>query len=249
MKKVILTLLTSFLFLSISFSQTTIWSEPFNGTNPEGPIFNMECFTDTAYFAVVCEPGGGCPNEVGTKFWPGYTGIDGTFLGAFDTDRGFPGGPCGVNFDFETVEWNGIDISGCASGDRLYLCFDIAEGSSPTDPWDENSSVRFNVSLDGSSFIQLGEISAIDGPSATNAGSPSFDLDCDGHGEGPGAGLITSAFTTYCFNLPGPGNTIDLLINVEGFNQQPGEDVAIDNIEIICDVDDSNLPGLSLIHI
>jgi len=238
-----------FILLSFTLLATNaygqIWIDNFDGSNTAAFTTNQTCNNvpgggDLFYFGVVCNPGAGCGNEIDPSLVGYYNGASGSFLGALDTDNA---GGCGVPmFDAKFAEWTGISIASCTPDDILYLCFDVAEGDENPgfESWDSPSFVNFSVSIDGGPSINLASIEDISGFQS----SPGFNLDCDNFGDA--SSLITNFFTTYCFQIPGHGNTITTRIDIGGLNEDD-EDIAIDNVGIYCTGDPSTLPGQLLL--
>jgi len=238
-----------------------LFFDDFDGGNFGGGFTFRGCNSGSAsrdYFAVMCAAG--CSNDMNTDYT--YFGLTGQFLGARDMDSPCGGGGSANN---QFVDANGIDISSCGPDDKIYLCFDMAESSPLTDndplretdpfsaglpvgainpatgqpieedTWDNESFVRFNVSVDGGAKFP---VAAIEGIAFSDSG-PAIDTDCDGFGDGP---AITATMTSYCFEIAATGNTLDLEINIGGLNTD-GDDVAIDNVTILCTDDLFCLPA------
>ncbi len=217
----------------------TLWRENFDGSNATNPpiLPNCDATPSRDYLGIVCNNGAGCPNEINADYL--YFGASGQYFGVRDMDN-----VCGGSID-EVLSFTGIDISGCSGAtNSLYLCVDLAEsqpnngremtGNPPIeDSWDGNSNVNFKVSIDGCPFE---EVTALESSSGTNS-RPGIDTDCGGGSAGDD-NLLSDNFTTFCFELTQLGATLDLDIQVIGLNTD-GEDIAIDNIELVC----SDLPG------
>lgn len=73
---------------------------------------------------------------------------------------------------------------------------------------------------------------------ASAAGNPGVDATCNGTGSNQQT--LEHFFQTYCFEINGFGNTLDLSVNVANLNTC-GEDVAIDNIKVLCTEDLADL--------
>jgi len=234
-------ILLSFIFLSTNAYSQQIWLDDFDGSNTTATFSTpTECGGDPeiSHFGVVCENGGGCAREMAPAFTGLYSNLMGNFLGAYDTDRVPVCGP--VMDDLELAEWTGIDISSCLGSDKLYFCFDVASwgnGMFPSAGWDPPSNVTVSVNIDGTP-ITLTTIE--DQGQDTN---PAFDLDCDMVGD---SNPLTNALTTYCFQIPGPGTTLGVLIAIDGLNET-AEDLAIDNVSVYCTSDGNTLPGPVLV--
>jgi len=240
-----------------------LFFDDFDGGNFGGGFTFRGCNNGSAsrdYFAVMCTSSSICSNDMNTDYT--YFGLTGQFLGARDMDSPCGGGGSANN---QFVDANGIDISSCGPNDKIYLCFDMAESSPLTDAdplretdpfsaglpvgainpatgqpveedtWDNESFVRFNVSVDGGAKFP---VAAIEGIGFSDSG-PAIDTDCDGFGDGP---EITATMTSYCFEIAATGNTLDLEINIGGLNTD-GDDVAIDNVTILCTDDLFCLPA------
>ena len=231
----------AFLFLTILSTNGygQLWIEDFDGSNAGNPpSLSLECNDNgDSYYGIMCDFGAGCGNEISATYSPDYMGLNGQFLGGRNTDNS---GTCGPDDD-EFAEWNGIAISSCMANDVLYLCFDIAEGDETPGMgyWDNPSLVQFSVNIDGAGMMPLGSIEQTNGQDSY----ASFDLNCDGVGDG--VYTLTGTMTNYCFEIPGYGNSIDVRIDIDGLNEF-GEDVAIDNIGIYCESSPGSLPGTLL---
>jgi len=228
------------LFLGLSsVGSSQIWIDDFDGSNATNPYFGFdECYLNgESYFGIMCPSGGGCSMPLSAGITGLYSNLSGNFLGARNTDAGLSAGPCGPG-DVEQAFWNNIDISSCSStNSKLYLCFSVAESDDITngyytDPnaaigWNEPASVSFSVEIDNAIGSTLGVIES-------NGSSPSYaswDLDCDGTGDG--VYNLTPSYNSYCFQIPGVGNSLKITIAFNGLNQV-GEDIAIDNIGVYC---------------
>jgi len=121
----------------------------------------------------------------------------------------------------------------------------VAESDTParegSDTWDGSQSpptddtfLTFSADIDGTSFDVL-SFAATGG----NNSGPAADTDCDGVGEGA---AVTAAFSTVCVQLPSTGNNMDLSFTIGGMNTD-GDDVALDNIFVICTDDATTLPA------
>ncbi len=223
----------------------TLWKENFDGTNTTGIDFSFPCIIDDSrdYFGVVCNPGGPCGNDdINADY--SYVNATGSFFGARDIN----GDPC-MDDNPQTSMATGIDISSCAGASTLILCFDIAESDSQPregmDTWDGNQSVAnnnsfvtFTVNIDGTAndIISFAAI-------ANNNSGPANDTNCDGTGDGT---ALTEAFSNYCVELPSLGSNLDLAFTIGGLNTD-GDDVAIDNICIICNDNPVDLPSTPVI--
>jgi len=219
-----------------------IWLEDFDGSNgTAGLSTSLQCGgnPDLFHFGVVCLNGGGCGRELHPAFNAVYNNVMGNFLAAFDTDNENGCGP--VTDDDEFANWTGIDISSCSGSDELFLCFDVASFAInvPNAGWGTSGIVTFSVSIDGGSSIRLASIED-QGPESV----PAFDLDCDLVGDP--AYEIDNTFSSYCFQIPGFGSTLDINLVIDGQNEQ-FEEVAIDNVSVYCEADDSTLPGPLLV--
>ena len=238
--RILCCILLSFIFLATD-ANGQIWIEDFDGSNTTAPLTtsptcnNMPGASDFFFFGVVCVPGGGCGNEIDPFFTGSYANPSGSFLGGYDTDN--EGGCGGPPNDNEFAEWTGINVSSCAPDDILYLCVDVAEGDElpGLDGWDGPSFTSFSVTLDGVGPIVL----AVLEDQGTDS-NPSFDLNCDGSGDGTVP--LTNFFTSYCFEIPGHGTTLSTRIDIDGLNEDL-EDIAIDNVAVYCTSDPNTLPG------
>jgi len=237
------------LFLLPVMLQSQIWIEDFDGSNlTNAPTWSYQSYcTSRDYLDIVClDVPGGCTQEMNADYF--YSNDSGEFLGARDTDHN----GCAADLTGETVTFSGIDISACEFPNVVYLCFTVAEsqnmggpfgnewGSSCgcEDTWDGNTSVMISASVDGGAYQQVTAIEAMVGSDTR----PGIDVNCDGRADDPGEPLLTDAFTEYCFELPALGSTLDLELELIGFNTG-GEDVAIDNIAVHCEADESTLTG------
>ena len=218
-----------------------LFLEDFDGSNTGATAFSMTTCDATPsrdYLGIVCDNpsngGAGCANEINDDYV--YFGGTGQYFGVRDMDN-----VCGGSLN-ETISATGIDITGCTGADLLYLCFDIAESDAATntdmgreagDTWDgnqgtpaNNTFVTFSASIDGGGMLPITSFAAL----GNGDSGPGVDIDCDGTGDIAGP---TATFTTYCFEIFSTGSTLDLDVNVGGFNTD-GDDVAIDNIKVIC---------------
>ena len=229
-------------FLFATQTNGQIWIEDFDV--PTTPVYNIpdECggFPFLHYYGVVCEFGSGCPRQLSPAWTGVYNNVTGNFLGGYDTDNA---NGCGdVGSDQEIAEWIGIDISSCSAPSALTLCFDAAHfgnNEAAGAGWDGPSNVTFTVTIDGGTDMTI--VSIEDQGQNSN---PAFDLNCDLVGDA--GNEITNTFTTYCFNFPGHGTNLDLLININGLNES-FEDIGIDNIAIYCEDDEADLPVIPLV--
>ncbi|MFK8009588.1 MAG: hypothetical protein AB8H03_24720, partial [Saprospiraceae bacterium] len=253
----ILFILILFVVINVS-GYGQLWIEDFDNSNTTNPIStSLPCngsisgVAGSAYYGIVCEDGGGCSSEISAANTASYTSLMGNFLGARDTDNA--NGSCGGDDEF--AEWIGINIASCNLPNKLYLCFDIAEGDE--DPgmgyWDKPSFVKFAVEIDNGGLNRLGGIEQTNDPVTNNSTNKyaSFDLDCNGgtnngNANGDGVYFLTATFTNYCFQIPGFGSSLDIRIDIDGLNEY-GEDVAIDNVGVYCEDDINNLPGILLV--
>ena len=224
-----------------------MWRENFDGSNTTNPPGIILCDPTPSrdYLGIVCNNGDGCTNEINADYL--YFGASGQFFGVRDMDN-----VCGGSLD-ETLSFTGIDISACTGTTNLmYLCLDMAEsqpnngremtGSPPIeDSWDGNSNVNFKVNIDGCGFQ---EVSAVESTNGTNS-RPAIDVNCGG-GSATTTYPLSDTFQTFCFELTSLGSTLDLDIQVIGLNTD-GEDIAIDNIEIICADNPTCLPSLPIV--
>lgn len=225
----------------------TLWVEDFDGSNTTNPIMSPNICSpfsdDRDYFNIVCIDGAGCPNEINDDFF--YFGSTGQFFGARDIDSS----PCN-SAPAGTFSFQGIDISSCS--DVPHLCFTVAEsrniddviqneytgsGGGREDTWDGDSGVTISASIDGAFFTPVTAFSNTTGPqggSSRSDGRPGIDLDCSGFYD-PAAGEVelTATFTQYCFQLPSRGAALDLQVSLQGLNAG-GEDIGIDNLEVVC---------------
>ncbi len=222
-------------------AQGQVWIEDFDGSSSSTPATSLQCGgnPDLHYFGVVCLFGGGCSRELSPAWSSSYNNVMGSFLGAYDTDNA--NGCGGVGSDQEFAEWTGINISSCSEPNNMYLCFDVAHfGNIQASGagWDPPSNVTFSITIDSGSPITLASIE--DQGQNTN---PAFDLDCDEVGDA--AYAIDNTFTPYCFQIPGFGSNIDVLINIVGLNES-FEDIGIDNVGVYCEADPASLPGVVL---
>ena len=232
-----------FIFLLFSFSATSqIWIDDFDGSSStpailSTPICNNggDLFTD-GYWGIMCLEGVGCGSEVGPTQTMELMNVTGNFVGALNTDH--DNGCGGSGSDFEFVEWNNINISGCSDPNGLYLCFDVAAlaSLSPFDGWDGPSNIGFTASVDGGPFRQLGKIE-----DAGSNSSGSWDQDCNEVGDG--VHVLTPTFTKYCLFIAEPGNSVSIHIDIDGLNE-PFEDVYFDNVGLYCESNSGSLPGI-----
>ncbi len=246
---------TLLFFLLPLVTNAQLWSEDFDGANTTNPptwsAADLPCGDNNDYVAIVCSPGTGCPIEVmpgGGNVGMEYFGSTGQFFGARDMDST----PCGSNVSLdETLTFSGIDISSSPLTTVLYVCFDIAEsrnndpngdgdfsdgaewGSSNMreDTWDGNSFLYVNASVDGDPFSRVTAITNFAVSGSTSDRRPGVDINCNGQSNDAGEPEITDTFTSYCFELPTSGLSLDLNFNVGGLNGG-GEDIAVDNIEV-----------------
>ena len=228
-------------------SNLAFFLEDFDGSNTTNP-FAFPCVIQDSkdYFGIVCLPGGPCGNaDINTVFTGAYLGTQGSFFGARDMDPDATLTPCPTP-DPQTSTSTGIDISSCSGTSTMYLCFDIAESDvtaeEGTDTWDGNQSnpnsnsfVIFSAVVDGGTSFDITSFAAV----ANNNTGPALDLNCDGNGNGTS---VTNTFTTFCFELPILGNSLDLSFTVGGMNTN-GDDVAIDNIALFCSDNETCLPA------
>jgi len=228
--------ITVLLCLTTVSSYSQLWIDDFDGSNSNAFDIDLECGPDDEdWFGIGC-CGTGCgPIVVFQDLCDEYVGLDGSFLGGYNTDDG--GAGCDGNEDDEYIEWYDIDISSCVKPDFLHLCFDAAR-SENFDPdhdsqgWDNPSEVTFSIIIDGAPSIILAGIK-FQGSQDTD---PSFDTDCNNSGD---TFLLTNEMTEYCLQIPGWGTSADLRIDIVGLNE-PNEDIIIDNVAIYCEPDDSS---------
>ena len=216
--------------------------EDFDGSNG-GPAFAFSCQMrndSRDYFDIMCLSG--CSNNMNTDYV--YGGISGNFFGARDMDGSTNNPMCSLD---ETLTASGIDISGSSATNRLYLCFDAAESDAATnndpgreagDSWDGNTQVTFSANIDGAGEFPVAAFADLSGSNS----EPGVDTDCNGTGDGQ---TLSFNAQTYCFEINGFGNTLDLSIRVEGMNTG-GEDIALDNIAVVCTEDLADLYGVAL---
>lgn len=231
------------------FSSAQIWIEDFDGSNTTNtPTWSYQSFcTDSDYLDIICDDAAGCTNEMSVDFT--YNGSSGQYLGIRDADHN----GCTANVVFgDSIIFSGIDISACAFPKIVYLCFTVAESRNMNgafgnewstsggieDTWDGNSSVMISASIDGGTFSKVTAVEALAGSDSR----PGIDVNCDGDAGDLGEPEITDIFTQYCFELPALGASLDLKIKLIGFNTQ-GEDVAIDDIAVYCETDETTLPA------
>ena len=215
---------------------TSIWLENFDGSNGTNPPTSTDFCSDDDkdYFDVVCQDGGGCADGISNNFV--YNGTDGNFFGIRDMDAS----PCSGSMT-KTFGFSGIDVSGCT--DVSYLCFDVAESRNiggagnpewgntnmREDTWDGGSSFFVRASVDGAPFTNVTSIQAFENSDTR----PGIDVNCSGKANDAGEPELTSTFTKYCFELPTSGNSLDLEFEANELNGE-GEDLALDNIEVVC---------------
>jgi len=228
-------------------SSNTLFFENFDGSNTTNPFSMTGCDATPSrdYLGIVCNNGAGCSNEINSDYI--YNNASGQYFGVRDMDN-----VCGGSLN-ETISATGIDISACSGAGKVYLCFDMAE-SAPNngrelnssdgseDTWDGNQSnpasngfVTFSASVDGGAAFPVAGFAAF----GNNNTGPGIDTDCDGTADGA---ALSDAFQTFCFEVALTGNTLDLDVNVGGFNTD-GDDVAIDNIALFCAEDVAMLPA------
>lgn len=228
-------------------SQSTLFFENFDGSNTANPFTFPNCDASPSrdYLGVVCLDGEGCTNEINDDYL--YSNASGQFFGVRDMDN-----VCSGSLD-ETITATGINVTSCGDGKTLYMCVDIAE-SSPNvgrelnssdgteDTWDGNQSpasddsfVTFSVRMNGGSYYPVAGLTAF----GNNNSGPGIDTNCDGTADGA---PLTDAFQTFCFEIASKGNVMDLAVRVGGMNTD-GDDVAIDNISVICTDDVAELPA------
>ena len=238
---------TPFVPADLSCNDLVLWRENFDGSNTTNPPGIILCDPTPSrdYLGIVCNNGDGCQNEINDDYL--YFGASGQFFGVRDMDN-----VCNGSLD-ETLSFTGIDISACTGTTNLmYLCLDLAEsqpnegremtGTPPReDSWDGSSSVNFMVNIDDCGFQEVSAIESIDGTDSR----PAIDVDCNG-GSATSDHLLSDTFQTFCFELTSLGSTLDLDINILGLNTD-GEDIAIDNIEVICADDPTCLPSLPIV--
>ena len=242
-----LSLLLICLFSSVSYAQQ-LWIEDFDGTNVTNiPTWTYQDFcTSRDYLDIVCDDGDGCANEINADYV--YNGSSGQYLGVRDVDHN----GCTGDTNGEEVTFSGIDISSCAFPKILYVCFTVAESRnmngafgaewgtscSCEDTWDGNSSVQVLANVDGGGFSSVTAIEA----SVGSDSRPGIDINCDGDAGDTGEPELTDSFVQYCFELPALGSSLDLNIVLVGFNTA-GEDVAIDDISVYCETNETTLPA------
>ena len=235
----------AFLYIN-SYSQ--IWFEDFDGSNTTNPVsISTACngsvmgIPGSAYSGIVCGFGGGCGNELSPANTASYTSLMGNFFGVRDSDNA--NGNCGTDIEF--AEWTGINISSCNPTDKLYLCMDIAEGDETPGLgyWDGPSEVFFSVNIDNAGAKTLAALEQTNIGAGNTDTYASFDEDCDENGDN--LNVLTATYTTYCFQIPGFGSSLDIRIDIDGLNQF-GEDIAIDNVGVYCAANPSAI-GIEII--
>ena len=229
----------TFLIFSMPFVvNAQVWTEDFDGSNATNPpIFSHQCSDDRDYIDIVCQDGAGCANEINSAFT--LNGATGQYFGVRDMDHS----PCASATLSETLSFSGIDISSCTG--VLHICFDVAESrnmggaagdewsssNNREDTWDGSSNATIRARVDGAPFTTVTAIEDFDGSDTR----PGIDVNCDGKSDDAGEPELTDTFTKYCFELPTDGNSLDLEFEVNELNTG-GEDLAIDNIEVHCDI-------------
>lgn len=244
MKQITLTLLLIFPLLVSG----QLWIEDWDGgnmTNP--PSFSYEDYcTSRDYLDTICIDDGTCNNEMNADYI--YNSASGQFFGARDVDHN----GCTADLLGETLTFSGIDISSCVFPNVTYLCVKVVESRNMGGPfgaewstscgcedtWDGNTSLQFKASVDGAAFTPVTNVEAFNGSDSR----PGFDIGCDGNADDAGDTEITDTFLEYCFELPALGSSLDLEIEFIGFNTG-GEDVAIDDIAVYCEPDETTLPA------
>lgn len=171
-----------------------------------------------------------------------FANPSGNFLGAHNTDSP----TCSDGSGIVSAKIGPMQTFGVIG---MKLCIDIATGTSPygNDGWDSDTKVIVASSIDGGTpqYIQFAG-----GPNDDM--QPGLDTDCDGIADGytnSGGGSptypITNSYSEFCFDLATDGAFFDLNITMAGFNE-PGEDVAIDNIVFYYQFNANGLPDVDI---
>lgn len=219
-KNVVMNKIYTILFLSLffsSWSSAQIFTEDFDGSNTSATTTTTGCGEgdNDDYFGITDE----------TVINQDYTGDNGSFLGAQDTN----GADCsGTGIDPVSASIAGIDISGQTG---LILCFKIAEGTAgdSDEDWDASSNVTISVQIDG------GAAETLFVAEASVAGNSAPGVDCGGNGVGDGP-AITEVFTEYCIDISGTGLSLDINIDIAGLDAGD-EDVALDDFTVYSNED------------
>jgi hypothetical protein len=211
MKRFLLSIGLSLVFLGTSFGQSQIAIEDFE----DGTIIyttSVSEFSDNSYDFFTRTDG----TNIGGNY--SVSNIQGSsYFAAQDIDG--EGATLPV-----TLILDDINISGYSSLEfRVYLAEDD-DGSSQD--WDAADYVHFDYDIDNSgSFENLLHIEA-DISSGSN-GKPLLDTDFDGLGDGA---EITSSFVQFTQSISGTGSALDVKVTLS--LDSGDEDIAFDNIEI-----------------
>lgn len=213
-------------FVGVNCASAQIFIEDFDGSNTTATTSTSGCGVgdNDDYFGITNE----------TVINQDYTGDDGNFLGAQDTD----GAGCSVSGSGSvSASIDGIDISGQTG---LILCFKIAEGtaSDGEEDWDGSSNVTISVQIDGGTSQELFVVEAVGG------GNTQPGVDCDGDGSGSDGPAITSSFTEYCVEISGTGSLLDIDIDISGLDAGD-EDIALDDFTVHSNEDAGTPSGVN----
>ena len=189
----------------------TLFIEDFEGS--PSYVTSVDEFTDggTDYFL----------RTDGTNISPNvnFNGVQGTYFAAQDLDG--EGGP-----DTATLTFTGIPVSGCQDIEfsGLFAEDDALDGN---EDWDADADlVVVEYQIDGNGFQNLLTFAGNNGINS----EPSEDTDFDDVGDGTS---LTDTFTQFSKPVSGSGNVLDLLIIL--VLDAEDEDIAFDNITILCD--------------
>ena len=212
MKKNYFITLLFLLVCTISFAQTTVFSESFETGNSGTASEN-------------CNDGGGDfftrtdGSDIGSYY--NVSGQDGTFFfAAMDTD----GSPCTMST--QTLSFNDINVSGYSN---LTFAILLAEDKDGTNiDWDGGDLFYVEVDYDNSgNYTKILQF-ATTSNSGTNVSDPMQDTDFDGIGDGT---ALTDTFTEFTAALNN-ANEIDIRIVFDGL-AAGDEDIALDFVRVI----------------
>ncbi|MCF7804368.1 MAG: T9SS type A sorting domain-containing protein [Candidatus Marinimicrobia bacterium] len=203
-------LVTIILFgFSSAFGQTTITLLDFETTG--GYTTSITEFTDGDYDYFLRTDGSDITGE-------SFSNIQGSYYFAAQDIDG-ENAPLPVNLTIDNV-----DITGYSS---LQIKIYLAEDDDGTEQdWDGNDYVHIDYDLDNSGTYN--SLLWIENEGDTTNAAPLIDTNFDGSGDGT---EITDTFTQFTADISGIGSLLDIQIT---FNlDSGGEDIAIDNIEIV----------------